>query len=189
MILRDAKIFFVGCVGVLLLLVGLNNISDYGTNFAGVQHILSMDTIPTDSPLTWRAIHSGLLHHLTYDFIMAVEIGSGAACIAGAVRLLRARTEEAKSIQRRQAFRHTRPGQRAGALFPWLHDHWRGMVSDVALERLEHAGARLPLHRDRRADLAVRGAAGRGSRLASWRAGEIAGSSSQQNRRTAASAV
>jgi predicted small integral membrane protein len=95
MILRDAKIFFTACVGVLLLLIGLDNISDYGTNFAGVQHILSMDTIPPESPFAWRAIHSGLMHHLTYDFIMAAEIGSGAACILGAIRLLRARTEDA----------------------------------------------------------------------------------------------
>ncbi len=96
MILRYAKIFLTACVGLLALLVGLDNIFDYGTNFAGVQHILSMDTIPPGSPMAWRAIDSKLLHHLTYDFIMAVELGSGALCLAGAWRLLRVRMEEAR---------------------------------------------------------------------------------------------
>ena len=38
MILRGAKVFLVGGVGVLALLIGLDNIFDYETNFAAVRH-------------------------------------------------------------------------------------------------------------------------------------------------------
>jgi predicted small integral membrane protein len=98
MIQRYAKILLVACVGALLLLVGLDNIFDYGTNFTSVQHILSMDTEPPGSAFQWRAIHGGLLHHVTYDLIMAIEIGAGAACLVGALKLLRARAQSAAAF-------------------------------------------------------------------------------------------
>jgi predicted small integral membrane protein len=98
MIPRYAKIVLVACVGALLLLVGLDNVFDYGTNFAAVQHILSMDTEPPDSAFQWRAIHNGLLHHVAYDFIMAAELGAGALCLAGALKLLLASGESAPAF-------------------------------------------------------------------------------------------
>jgi len=91
MILRYAKIFLTACVGALALLIGVDNVLDYGTNFAAVEHILSMDTIPRGSPLAWRAITSAPLHHLAYIFIIAVELASGALCLLGARRLFAAR--------------------------------------------------------------------------------------------------
>jgi predicted small integral membrane protein len=91
MILRFAKIFLTACVGALALLIGLDNVLDYGTNFAAVEHILSMDTIPRGSPLAWRAITSAPLHHLVYLFIIVVELASGALCLLGARRLWTAR--------------------------------------------------------------------------------------------------
>jgi len=87
MILRGAKIFLVACVGVLALLIGVNNIFDYGTNFEVVRHIMSMDTIPGGSALSWRAITSPALHHLLYWFIIAVELAAGGLCLYGARRL------------------------------------------------------------------------------------------------------
>ena len=89
MIIRIAKILMVASVGLLIVLIGLNNVLDYQTNFEVVRHILSMDTIPADSPLRWRAIASPALHHLSYGFIIAVEFAAGALCLYGARRLLR----------------------------------------------------------------------------------------------------
>jgi predicted small integral membrane protein len=91
MVLRWTKILLTACVGVLAALVGLDNILDYGTNFAAVQHVLSMDTIPPDGPFAWRAIASTPLHHLAYGFIIALELAAGAFCLAGAAQLARAR--------------------------------------------------------------------------------------------------
>jgi predicted small integral membrane protein len=98
MILRGAKIFLAGGVGLLALLIGLDNIFDYETNFAAVRHILSMDTIPPGSPLVWRAIHNGAAHHLAYAFIIATEVCAGALCLVGASQLARARKEEGRAF-------------------------------------------------------------------------------------------
>jgi predicted small integral membrane protein len=77
-------------MGLALLMVALDNVLDYGTNFDAVQHILAMDMIPP-SPLKWRAIASPALHHLFYLFIIVVEFASGALTLYGALVLWRAR--------------------------------------------------------------------------------------------------
>ena len=87
MIVRGAKIFLVASVGVLVSLVGLNNLLDYNTNFEAVRHILSMDAIPQDSPLLWRSISAPWMHQLVYGFIIATELGAGLLCLLGARRL------------------------------------------------------------------------------------------------------
>lgn len=90
-----AKIFLTGCVGLLALLVGLDNVFDYDTNFAGVQHILSMDTLPPGVAFAWRGMSAPPLLHLAYAGIILVEIGAGALCLLGALRLARARRADA----------------------------------------------------------------------------------------------
>jgi len=85
-----AKIFLSGCVGLLALLIGLDNVFDYGTNFVGVQHILSMDTLPAGSAFSWRSVTLPALHHVAYAGIILVEVGSGLLCLFGALRLWRA---------------------------------------------------------------------------------------------------
>ena len=42
--LRLSKLVLVGMVAVFALLVGVNNVVDYDSNFEFVQHVLSMDT-------------------------------------------------------------------------------------------------------------------------------------------------
>ena len=96
MILRYAKIFFVFSTGVLMAIVGFDNIFDYGTNFASVQHILSMDTLGPDAAFTWRAITSPPLHHLAYALIIGAELVAAALCLAGATLLYRARAREGR---------------------------------------------------------------------------------------------
>jgi predicted small integral membrane protein len=87
---RTAKIILVGCVGMLGLLVGVDNILDYRTNFEVVRHVMSMDAIPPGSPLMWRAITNPSLHWLAYAIIIAAELLFGALCLFGAARLVRA---------------------------------------------------------------------------------------------------
>ncbi len=83
MMIRIAKIALAASAGVLILLVGINNLLDYGTNFDVVKHILSMDMIPP-SPLTWRAITNPALHHLCYWFIIAAEFVAAGLTLYGA---------------------------------------------------------------------------------------------------------
>jgi predicted small integral membrane protein len=94
MIIRLAKIAVAVAAGLLILLVALNNVFDYDTNYAVVQHILSMDEIPA-SPLKWRALTSPALHGLFYALIIATEFASAALTLFGAWRLWRARATAA----------------------------------------------------------------------------------------------
>jgi len=44
-IVRAAKIAMIAAIALFATLVAFGNITDYGTNLAFVQHVLSMDTI------------------------------------------------------------------------------------------------------------------------------------------------
>ncbi len=94
MIVRIAKIAVAAAMGLLLLIVALGNVLDYGTNFDVVEHIVSMDMVPP-SPFKWRAITSPALHHLFYVFIIVVEFASGALALYGAGLLWGARAGSA----------------------------------------------------------------------------------------------
>lgn len=96
MIVRTAKILLVAMIGAFSLLVGVDNILDYGTNYAFVQHVMSMDTVFPSTTLTWRAIDSPLLHHAAYALIIAAELIVGALCLAGAWRLWQLRAVPAR---------------------------------------------------------------------------------------------
>jgi len=95
MIVRLSKTLLVALVGLLLLLVGANNIIDYQTNFEFVQHVMAIDTLSPSTSLAWRAVTSPALHHAVYALIIAVEILSGAACVAGSARLWQVRDASA----------------------------------------------------------------------------------------------
>ena len=54
--IRLAQSLFVAYIGVFGLLTAFDNITDYGSNFAFVRHVMSMDTIFPESHLRYRAI-------------------------------------------------------------------------------------------------------------------------------------
>jgi predicted small integral membrane protein len=98
--LRIAKITLVAAVAAFATVVAFDNITDYGTNFVFVQHVLSMDTIFPGSTIGYRAITSPALHHLGYALIIAAEAGTGLLCWIGVVALLRARRAPAAAFNR-----------------------------------------------------------------------------------------
>ncbi|NJL47876.1 MAG: DUF2165 domain-containing protein [Leptolyngbyaceae cyanobacterium SM2_5_2] len=87
---RLSKVILVASIGLLALIIVINNVTDYDTNFQYVYHVLTMDTIFPNSPLTWRAIPSPMLQHLAYSLIIATETAITGLCLAGAGRLLQA---------------------------------------------------------------------------------------------------
>lgn len=95
MIVRLSKIALVLAISVFGLLVGIDNLIDYGANYAFVTHVMDMDTVFPDSTLTWRAITSPVLHEVAYAGIIAAELLSGALCAAGAGRLWKLRAAPA----------------------------------------------------------------------------------------------
>jgi predicted small integral membrane protein len=93
---------FVGVLGIGLLtaMACINNLTDYGSNFAFVEHVLSMDTTFPDNSLRWRAIQSPALHHLAYWLIIAAEGLAGILCLAGASNIFRHRNDGADDFHK-----------------------------------------------------------------------------------------
>jgi predicted small integral membrane protein len=87
--IRIAKIAMVAAIALFATLVAFGNVTDYGTNFAFVQHVLSMDTIFPGSAITYRAITVPALHYAAYALIIVAEIAVAALCWIGALMLLR----------------------------------------------------------------------------------------------------
>ena len=103
MTVRLSKILLVFLTGVFFLLVGIDNIIAYDTNFAFVVHVMSMDTVFPDNGLMWRAVTNPALHHAAYALIIATEIATGLLCAAGALRLYKERYAEALDFDQAKA--------------------------------------------------------------------------------------
>jgi predicted small integral membrane protein len=91
LITRYAKIMMSACLAALCLLVAFGNVTDYGTNYLFVQHVMSMDTTFPGSALMYRSITSPALWHLCYGLIIAAEVITGILFLAGAIRLWQVR--------------------------------------------------------------------------------------------------
>ena len=93
-----AVTIFVFVNGLYILLVAFGNITDYSTNFAFVQHVLSMDTTNFGQPpgegldpdVMWHAIDNPVMWNLGYIAIIVLETAAAVALIVGFVLLLRA---------------------------------------------------------------------------------------------------
>ena len=100
MLTRFSKIALVGASAFFLLLVVFNNLTDYGSNFEFVKHVLSMDTTFPGNAGMWRALPNPALHHAFYDSIILWEAVTCALVGAGTWRLWRARAAPAAAWQR-----------------------------------------------------------------------------------------
>lgn len=88
-VLRYSKVLLVAAIAFFASLVAFGNITDYGSNFAFVHHVMLMDTIFPDATIKYRAIDSLALHHAFYIVIIALETLTAVLCWWGAWRLLR----------------------------------------------------------------------------------------------------
>ncbi|MGC5699915.1 DUF2165 domain-containing protein [Pseudomonas sp. NFXW11] len=98
MIVRDVKIIMTLAVAAFALLVAWNNISDYGSNFAFVQHVLSMDSVFPGNSATDRALAQPWLWHAGYWLIIVGESLTGLLLALGAWRLWRVRNASASTF-------------------------------------------------------------------------------------------
>jgi len=96
------------------LMVTFNNITDYSSNFAFVQHVLTMDTTFQSKALMYRAVTSPELWHAAYWVIIAGEGLTGLLLLAGGFQLLKARS--ASGAQFDQAKKWAVAGITAGFL-------------------------------------------------------------------------
>jgi predicted small integral membrane protein len=98
--LRAAKAALVAAIALFASLVTFGNLTDYGTNFAFVQHVLSMDTIFPTSTIKYRAITAPWLHHAAYAVIIATEAVIAVMCWIGAGLLARRIRADAGTFNR-----------------------------------------------------------------------------------------
>jgi len=88
MLIRLSKLAMVAAIAALFSVVAFGNITDYGTNYAFVQHVMSMDTLFPTTTITYRAITDPALHRTAYALIIATECVIALLCWVGALILL-----------------------------------------------------------------------------------------------------
>jgi predicted small integral membrane protein len=103
MVIRIAKIVMVAVIAVFMSIVAFDNVTDYGTNFVFVQHVLSMDTVSPAATTTYRAIRSPELQRVAYASIIAAEAITAVLCWAGTALLLRKLQASAAAFNRAKA--------------------------------------------------------------------------------------
>ena len=145
--MRWAKIVMVGGLALFALLVCLNNLIDYGSNFAFVRHVLSMDTTFPGNALRGRAIADPTLHHLAYGAIILGEAVTGLLFCGGNGDAVAGRARAGRRFQR--AKRLAVLGAACGfhRLVHRLHGDRRRMVCHVAIAAMERATGRVSLYR------------------------------------------
>ena len=102
-ITRLSKTALVAAIALFASLVAFGNITDYGTNFAFVMHVFSMDTIFPDATIKYRAITSPFVQNLGYICIIAAETLTAVLCWVGAFAMLRQRNANAAVFNRSKA--------------------------------------------------------------------------------------
>jgi hypothetical protein len=100
LITRYAKIVMSLMLAAFCLLVTFDNLTDYGTNYLFVQHVMSMDTTLPGNALMYRSITSPRLWQIAYVMIIAAEGVTGTLFFAGAIRLFQVRNGPAEVFNR-----------------------------------------------------------------------------------------
>ena len=111
---RSAKTLMTLALALFAFMVAFNNITDYGSNFAFVQHVLSMDTTFPGNAAMYRAITTPLLWHAGYWLIIFGESLTFVLLLCGAVSMWRAR--HASSAEFARAKKWTVAGATVGFL-------------------------------------------------------------------------
>ena len=102
--IRAAKAATVAAIALFDSLVAFGNLTDYNTNLAFVEHIMSMDSIFPHSAIKYRAITSPMLQHAAYAAIIATEVAMAVLCWIGAAMLARRLRADAVAFNRANTF-------------------------------------------------------------------------------------
>lgn len=91
MTLRLSKIVMSLCLAAFAFLVAFGNITDYGSNYAFVQHVLSMDTTFPGNALMYRSITNPTLWTIGYWLIILGEALTCVLFLVASLKLWQAR--------------------------------------------------------------------------------------------------
>lgn len=100
MVVRLSRILLTAAIALWLALVAFGNLTDYGSNWPFVQHVLAMDTIFPGAGIHYRAITAPWLQRSAYALIIATEIIAAALCWFGVWRLWCARAASGAAFHR-----------------------------------------------------------------------------------------
>src|SRR6201985_1056253 len=89
MALRVSKAVLVIAIAFFYTILVLNNITDYGSNYEFVRHVLMMDSTFPGNHEMWRAVNSPLVHTVFYIGIIAWESVTMVLCWWAGVQLLK----------------------------------------------------------------------------------------------------
>ena len=103
LIARYAKIVMSLSLAAFLLVVTFDSLTDYGSNFQFVRHVMSMDTTFPGNALTYRAVTIPALWHLAYAIIIVSQAVAGLLYLWGAVRLFQVRYAPGAAFNRAKA--------------------------------------------------------------------------------------
>lgn len=104
MVWRLSKIVMCLCLAAFAFLVAFGNITDYGSNFAFVQHVLGMDTTFPGNTLMYRSITNPTLWTVGYWLII---VGEGLTCVLfliAALKLWQARKGSGRQFDDAKGF-------------------------------------------------------------------------------------
>jgi len=102
-VLRLSKIALPSALALYLALVVFNNLTDYGSNRAFVEHVLAMDTTFPGNAGMWRAVRAPWIVHALYGSIILWEAAACLLIASGAWRMWRARREPGVVFDRAKA--------------------------------------------------------------------------------------
>lgn len=89
MTIRLTKCLFVFSLGILAIIITLNNLQDYALSLKMVKSVMEMKTILPGSKLTYRAIDQSVLHHFALITVILIEAATGILCCFGSYKMFR----------------------------------------------------------------------------------------------------
>ena len=89
LLFRIVKTTSVAAIGLLSLLIVINNTTDYLTNYVFVEHVMSMDTTFPSSHVHYRSIGSTIIYHAGYCFIILMEAMMAFCCLKGSWQMFK----------------------------------------------------------------------------------------------------
>jgi predicted small integral membrane protein len=90
MITRSAKLLLLAGIALYYTLVVFNNLTDFGSNYEFIRHVLSMDSTFPGNHAMWRAQSSPGMHLFFYWLIIVWEFVTTILAWSGLVNLVRA---------------------------------------------------------------------------------------------------
>ena len=101
---RLSKIVMCLCLAAFAFLVAFGNITDYGSNFAFVQHVLSMDTTFPSNALMYRSITNPTLWSIGYWLIICGEALTCVLFLVAVLKLWQARKGSGRQFDDAKGF-------------------------------------------------------------------------------------